>query len=96
MEALLLRDIFRARYGNDWKEAYQFPDVREHVLEELRIKICQEIREAYLNADMNYTSNHPGSQTRCPCYLHKYFGADEDIRFPNCPREEEPHSKGQN
>ena len=96
MEALLLCDTFRARYGNDWKEAYMFPDVREHVLEELCIKLCQEVREAYLHADRDYTSNRPGSLARCPCYLHKYFGADKDIRFPNCFREDRPRSNEQN
>ena len=95
-EALLLRDVLRTRYGNDWRKAYEFPDVREHVLEELRTQLCEEIRTAYLNADPAYTSTQSGSLANCPCYLHKYFGVDEDIRFPNCPREDEPQSKGQN
>ena len=94
-EALLLRDVFRTQYGKDWREAYEFPDVREHVLEELRTQLCKEIRTAYLNPDLACTSTQSRSLANCPCYLHKYFGADEDIRFPNCPQEGETQPRQQ-
>ena len=89
------RPLCRARYGRDWKAAYEFPDIREHVLEDLRRTLCREIRAAYLDPDKACSSQRPENQARCPCYLHRYFGADEDIRFPNCPGNNEPRHKGQ-
>merc|ERR1711989_122276 len=74
-EFLLLQEVFLKKYGAEWREAFEFPDIRERVLEELRTELSQEIRTAYLNPNLTHT---PNRLQPCPCYLHKYFGANED------------------
>ena len=83
---LLLRDSFQKCYGKEWKKAYMYPDVRDSVLAELRVKLCREIRQVYLKD--NAPERDPNRRSNCPCYLHRFFGADEDIKFPSCPQED--------
>ena len=91
-EFRLTQEVFRNKFGSKWREAFEFPDVREQVLEDLRTELSQEIRTAFLNPNLTHTSTRPQP---CPCYLHKYFGADPDIRFPNCPQGDEPSAHHQ-
>ena len=48
-EFRLTQEVFRNKFGSKWREAFEFPDVREQVLEDLRTELSQEIRTAFLN-----------------------------------------------
>ena len=92
IEFRLIQEVFRDKFGTDWREAFEFPDVREQVLADLLTELSQEIRTAYLNPNLTHTSTRPQP---CPCYLHKYFGAAPDIRFPKCPQGDESSAQSQ-
>ena len=90
--SFVLRDIFRKRYGEGWKVMYEDQSTRQALRAELRNHLADEINHSVFGFA---TTSPESSQDRipCQCYLHKYFGADKRLTFPDCWIQ--PHHDGQ-
>ena len=81
---LLLQDFFQRRYGAQWKQAYIFPELRVHLLNELREDLADQLDGAVIVNDA------PGAEDpTCRCNIHRFFGVRASIRFPNCSKQQE-------
>ena len=81
--SFVLRDTFRKRYGAGWEVMYEDPSTRQALRAELRNHLADEINHSVLGFET--TPPKPGhDRIPCQCYLHKYFGADRRLTFPDC------------
>ena len=81
--AFVLRDTCRKRYGSEWEAMYSDLNIRQALRTEVRNFLAEEIEHSTFVFAIT-----PHSETQdslpCQCYLHKYFGADKRLTFPNC------------
>ena len=88
--AFVLRDTCRRRYGAEWETKYNDPSTRQALRAEVRNHLAEEIEHSvFVFPTAARRDTH--DSLPCQCYLHKYFGADKRLKFPNChlqPRQE--------
>ena len=83
--ALMLKNRFYQVFGDEWQKEYPNPHLRRALLLEIRSSIARDVEEAVVQGD-NIPGARPGSEPRCRCYLHRFFGAHAHILFPTCTR----------
>ena len=77
----VLRDTCRRRYGAEWETNYNDPSTRQALRAEVRNHLAEEIEHSTF---VSPAAIYRDTNIPCQCYLHKYFGADKRLTFPNC------------